>query len=97
MFGLEYSINEIDLSGLFIGLVIDRIDPKKLERIKVRVIGVHDMENEKPENSVWCSKLATSKSKSGEIPDVGDYVYIMFLGKDPMNPIYLGWVKGLQG
>lgn len=98
MFGLEYNLNnEIDLGGMFIGLVVENMDPKAMERVRVRVIGVHDMTNEDPNNSIWANHVAYSKSNSGEIPDKGDYVYIMFLQRSPMHPCWLGWVRVLEG
>jgi len=96
MLGYEYKTNnETDLNGIFIGLVVDNMDPKALERVRIRVIGVHDMENEDKENSVWANHLAPSKSNSGEIPDIDDFVYVTFLQNDPMSPIWLGWVRVL--
>ena len=98
MFGYDLRIDqEVDLSGLYIGLVVDTSDPKALERIKVRVIGVHDMDNEDKENSVWADHIAPSKGKSGEVPTVGDFVYVMFLQRNPMCPCWLGWVRVKQG
>ena len=98
MFGFENKLdNEVDLGGIFIGLVVYTADPKGLERIRVRVLGVHNMDDVTKENSIWASHLAPSKSSSGEIPNVDDYVYIMFVQKDPMNPVWLGWVRFIQG
>lgn len=98
MFGHEHSINnEVNLSGLFIGLVVDNMDPKALERVKIRVLGVHDIENEDEENCIWAAHIAPSKQSSGEIPDVGDFVYVMFMQNNPMNPCWLGWVRCIEG
>jgi hypothetical protein len=98
MFGIEYSTNsEVDLKGIFIALVVDNADPKALERIKIRVLGVHDMENENPDNSLWASHIAPSKSASGELPDKDDFVYVQFLQGDPMNPLWIGWCRVLEG
>ena len=76
---------------------MDNLDPKALERIKVRVMGVHDMENTNKENAMWAQHCAPSKSCSGEVPDKDDYVYVMFLGNNPMSPIWLGWVRSIEG
>lgn len=93
MLGKEYSIdNEVSLSGIFIAKVINNLDPKALERIRVRIIGVHDMENQDPENSIWAQHCKYSKQNSGEIPDIDDFCYVMFLQNDPMSCIWLGWV-----
>lgn len=98
MLGQELKINnETNLEGLFIGLVVENLDPKALERVRVRVIGVHDMENTQKNNSIWANHIAPSKSNSGEIPDIGDFVYIMFLQKSPMHPCWLGWTRVIEG
>jgi hypothetical protein len=98
MFGIEHSLdNEVDLGGIFIALVVDNMDPKALERVRVRVLGVHDMDNKIKDNSIWANHIAPSKSKSGEIPDIDDYVYVQFLQKDPMCPIWLGWLRWKKG
>lgn len=98
MFGKELKLdNEVNLNGIFIGLVVDNADPKALERVRVRVLGVHDMDNETKENSIWAQHLAPSKSNSGEIPDVDDYVYVMFLQGDPQTPLWLGWCRVIEG
>lgn len=98
MFGFEQEIDsEVDLGGVFIAEVINNSDPKCLERILVRVLGVHDMTNTAEENAVWASHIKPSKSNSGEVPDIGDFVYVMFLQKDPMHILWLGWVPYIQG
>lgn len=79
---------------VFIGLVVDNMDEKGIERVKIRVIGVHDMENEDSTNAVWAQRCAPSKFVSGHIPDVGDYVYCMFMDPaDPMSLIWLGFCR----
>lgn len=98
MLGFEFDLNnEVDLGGLFIGLVIENQDPKALERVRIRVLGVHDMENDIPENSIWANHIAPSKQNSGEVPDIGDYLYVMFMQKSPMAPCWIGWVRGISG
>ena len=94
MLGREYNIsNEVDLNGIFIALVVENMDPKAIERVRVRVIGVHDMENLDPSNSIWAQHLAPSKQNSGEIPDKDDYIYVTFLQGDSQTPVWLGWCR----
>lgn len=97
MLGYELKLtSEVDLTGIFIAKVIDNMDPKALERVRVRVLGVHNMDIEDNENSVWAHHMAYSKSNSGEIPDIGDWLYVTFLNKDPMSIIWLGWVRTIK-
>jgi len=88
--------SDVDLRGIHIAEVIDNNDPKAMERVLVRVVGIHDLENKKLDNAVWADRLAFSKYSSGDIPDVGDYIYVMFpFHKEPMKIIWLGWVRSL--
>lgn len=97
MFGHEARTDaEVDLSGIFIGLVVDNADPKALERVKIRVLGVHDMENENQDNAIWCSHVAPSRDSSGELPEKDDFVYVQFVQKDPMHPVWIGWVRVIK-
>lgn len=94
MLGFEWNENnEVNLTGIFIAQVIDNKDPKASERVLVRVIGVHDMENLDPDNGVWANHCRPSKQNSGEIPDVDDFLYVMFVQGNPMHIIWLGWVN----
>jgi hypothetical protein len=68
-----------------------------MERVRVRVLGVHDMTNKKKANSMWANHCAPSKSNSGEVPDIGDMIYVSFLQNNPMNIIWWGWVRGISG
>jgi hypothetical protein len=97
MLGMEFRTdNEVSLQGIYIGKVIVNKDSKGMERVKVRVMGVHDMNFESPKNAIWAQHCSPSKFNSGEIPDLGDLVYIMFMNNDPMTPIWLGWVRGFN-
>lgn len=86
--------SDVQLTGLFIAQVVKNADPKACERVFVRIIGVHDMKNEDEEYGCWVNHCAPSKSASGDIPDIDDWVYVMFLDKqDPMSGVYIGWVR----
>lgn len=93
MLGKEFTQGDVNLSGIFLAKVIENKDPKALERVRVRVLGVHDFENKDPRNSVWAQHCAFSKGTSGEIPDIDDFVYVMFFQNDPMNIVWLGWAR----
>jgi len=97
MQGHELGLNtETSLDGIFIAQVIDNNDPKALERVRVRVIGVHNMENEDIKNSVWSNHIAASKSNSGEIPDVNDFLYVTFIQGNPGHCCWLGWCRSIK-
>lgn len=95
MFGLDYQLpTDCNLSGLKIAEVINNVDNTAQERVWVRVIGVHDMDIKEPEYCIVAHHLAPSKSNSGEIPDVGDYIWVMFPDvNNPMYCLWLGWVR----
>jgi hypothetical protein len=93
MFGKEYLPMEVELTGIFIAKVIDNTDPKALERVRVRVMGVHDFTNEDKKNSIWASHLAPSKQNSGEIPDNDDFIYVTFIQNNPSACVWLGWCR----
>ncbi len=82
------------LNGIHIAQVVDNNDPKAMERVLVRVIGIHNMDNDRIENAIWADRVAFSKFSSGDIPDVGDYIYVIFPDvKNPMRILWLGWVR----
>ena len=94
MLGHELGLNtEVVLDGIFIAKVIDNADPKALERVRVRVIGGHNMENEDKKNSIWAAHLCPSKSNSGEIPDVDDFLYVTFIQGNPSTCLWIGWAR----
>ena len=89
--------SDVSLEGIKIGLVVDNMDQKGIERVKVRVIGVHDMSNTKVENAIWAQHIAPSKYVSGHIPDRGDWVYVMFMNPtDPMSALWLWFVRTMS-
>jgi hypothetical protein len=96
MFSQEFQNNsEVSTSGIKIALVVDNNDPKACERVLVRVVGVHDMSNTKLDNAVWADRIAFSKFSSGDIPDVGDYLYVIFPDYDNISRLlWLGWCRG---
>lgn len=100
MFGNESNLRASDpgLGGIHIAKVIDNNDPKAKERVLIRVYGIHDMDNDVLDNAIWAEHCAFSKFSSGDIPDVGDHVYVMFGSiKNPHAAIWLGWVRTMKG
>lgn len=90
--------SDVDLRGIKIALVVDNKDPKGCERVLVRVLGVHNMSDLSLENALWADRCAYSKFSSGDIPDVGDFLYVQFLDpKDPIRIMWMGWARTMQG
>ncbi len=94
MFGEEFAHNsESDIQGLKIGLVVSNEDPKAQERVMVRVIGVHNMDNTSLENGVWAHHCSPTRGAS-ETAEPGDWVWVWFPNvKDPMFIVWLGFVR----
>lgn len=97
MQGQEFNPNNTSfpkLSGLFLGVVVDNRDPLGLERVKVRVVGLHDLNSKDPEYSIWARRCCPSKYvNNGDIPEIGDVLYIMFLNEDYTQAVWLGWAR----
>ncbi len=95
MLGKEDGFNSnIDLSGLKIAYVVSNEDPKCQERVLVRVLGIHNLENMSTDNGVWAYHCAPYRSTSGDLPEPGDYIYVLFPNRtDPMNIVWLGYVR----
>jgi len=94
---LEYT--DVSLSGIFVAKVLKNKDNFVRERLYVRVIGVHDIsDNFKDKDyGIWVEHCTPSLYRTGDIPDIDDDVYIMFLNNnaDELNPnagIWLGCV-----
>lgn len=89
----------LDLSGIKIALVVSNEDPKGQERLLVRVLGVHNLENESKDNAIWAYHCAPTRNASGDLPEAGDFVYVLFPSRsDCMTIIWLGFVRGsVQG
>ena len=93
----KFLFSDVSLEGLHIGIVTENRDPTAKERVKVWIIGIHDGEPSK-ENSIWAERIKFSKYESGDIPDIGDEVWVMFRNKnDFMSAVWLGWVVTNKG
>lgn len=90
--------SDVDLRGMKIAKVIDNKDPKGTERVLVSVLGVHDYDNASLANSAWADRCAYSKFSSGDIPDIGDFLYVIFPDhRDPMRIVWMGWCRTMKG
>lgn len=78
------------LLGIFAGVVEDTTDPLELGRCRVRVPGVEGDEHSTPTDLLpWA--FPCFQSFSFVVPQVGDAVWITYMGGDPKYPVYLGW------
>lgn len=95
MLGKEDSFNSnIELGGLKIAYVVSNEDPKCQERVLVRVLGIHNLEIDSMDNGIWAYHCAPYRSTSGDLPEEGDYVYVLFPNRvDPMNIVWLGFAR----
>lgn len=81
------------------GSVEDNDDPKKVGRVKVRIVALHGTEsNGMPLDQLpWaapCIWQASYNSGSFVIPEVHNVVWIMFEDGDLNKPVYIGGVYG---
>ena len=82
------------------GMVVDRNDPLKLGRFRVRIFGVHtDNKEEVPtEDLPWATpSLSPSGSKLFSLPDEGDFAYGFFEdGRSQQAPVAMGIYPGIM-
>ncbi len=86
--GSEFDTPDQRLTSLYIGTVVERVDPERLGRIKANVPGVIEPE------SAWCFPLGTNGggsfgTGSFAVPKVGAEVGIFFKEGDPDTPWYM--------
>ena len=86
--------SNINLRGVKIAKVVDNLDPKCQERVLVRVLGLHNVDNDIPINAVWAHHCAPMRTGAGDLPEKDDYIYVMFPdATDPMSILWLGFVR----
>ncbi len=73
--------------SIFIGIVIDNNDPKKIGRIKARVINIFD--DIPVEDIPWSSPWKDLNGNSFNLPDIGKVVSIVFDQGNPYKPEYI--------
>ena len=77
------------LDGLYRAKVLDNQDPYNSERLLVQVDSVHE-----DGIGVWAEHISYSNRISGDIPNIGDIVFVMFV-KDfhlEYNPNDCVWI-----
>lgn len=73
--------------NIYLGLVENNLDPKRLGRIKVRVFGVFD--NIPTDDIPWSSPFNQTDGKNFHIPANGKMVSIIFIKDNIYSPYYL--------
>ena len=94
---IEFTQISANLEGLKKAEVVFVDDPKKLERVRVRVVGIHDMNKTDLEYSIWAEHIAPSRKTSGDLPEVGDYVYVLFDKNNPLKCYWIGFCRYIEG
>lgn len=80
--------------GWKIAKVVSNEDPKAQERILIRIMGYHNMNNEDTDNAIWAHHCAPTRSASGDLPEPGDWVYVHFVNMaDNMAVLWFGFVR----
>ena len=83
----------------FTGVVEDTNDPLHLGRVRVRVHGYYsDDPVEVPTDTLPWANVTHSSSTTMVIPEVGEWVFGMFLdGKEAQKPLVIGVLPGVEG
>jgi len=103
----SHTLTNTNFNGHFIGVVEDNLDPLKMGRCRIRVLGLHTSNKNKsaitgiPTNELpWALPVnpISNGSVSGlgdwKIPVKGSYVVLFFLNGDHSDPLYFGSIGG---
>ena len=93
--------NPSDVGGIYRARVENNKDPLKLGRVQVRIPMFHGMgledgiSNDSLPWAVFCSNNGAGYNYGSFIvPEIGEYVMVMFEDNDPDKPVYIGSVYG---
>lgn len=81
----------------FVGVVEDRMDPEKLNRVRVRCYGFHsdDKSDIPTEDLPWASCIVTPTNPAAYSPKEGDWVVGFFMDAyDAQQPVIMGVLPG---
>lgn len=84
-----------DVSGVYRARVEDNEDPLHIGRVKIRVPMLHGFEENgvSKKNLPWASYCSNSGGYgygSFLVPEVGEYVFVVFEDNDSYKPVYIG-------
>ncbi|HOB26244.1 MAG TPA: phage baseplate assembly protein V, partial [Bacilli bacterium] len=80
-------------TGIYVGLVVDNDDPKKLGRLKISVPSVYG--NIEKEDLPWsepCFPYGYTDQGIFFIPELNSLVSVMFINGSPYKPLWLGTI-----
>jgi len=95
MFGKDLGlIPNANTRGWKIAKVVSNEDPKGQERVLIRVLGVHNLNNTDIDNAIWAYHCAPNRSGSGDLPVAGDWIWGQFISpSDFMTFLWFGFVR----
>lgn len=80
---------DVSLTGVFYAKVLNNVDPLGVQRLFVRVLGVHDVIDNFTDTSygIWINHKCATRYRTGDIPKIGDLVYMEFMNiNGKLNP-----------
>lgn len=90
MFDFGPSMEEQLNNKIYVGIVEENIDPKRLGRVKIRVQSIFDNPEKIPtENIPWAHPFNNKDGKEFMVPPVGKIVNVIFPNGDVYNPEYI--------
>lgn len=91
-----------DINGIYRGRVESNVDPLKIGRVKVRVPMIHGIYSNggvSLDGLPWATMATRSAGYDFGtfiVPEIGEYVFIMFEDNDPTKPVYFGSSYGTK-
>jgi hypothetical protein len=89
---VDIKLDQLKLSGIYRGIVVDNVDSSKFGRIKVKVHGLFDDVN--TGQIPWAKPALPIFTGAGvgygnfAVPEIGSYVWCFFEAGDVYQPIY---------
>lgn len=90
--------------GLYRGVIEDDNDPLRIDRVRVRVFGMHTHDKAQLPTSglPWAEVFGdlsfglTSGVGTSRVPVNGTHVWVMFENQDPQKPVVIGSIPGIK-